>query len=133
MGHLENKASLPEACIPLPRGEPASELSHPQQTGGDGPKGRQPVARTRSQYLLCWFSQALTSARAPLPVIPSRWGLAWEGLLWGQGEHRKGWAEGKALGAGPTLPLWSWHWVPRACEGGTETTNVDPMSSNSLQ
>lgn len=51
-------------------------------------------------------SQALTSARALLAVIPSRRGLGWEQLpapvgtgRHGQGEHRKGWAE--TLGGTP--------------------------------
>lgn len=67
-----------------------SELPYPQQSGGDGPQGRQLVPRTKSQYLLCWISQALTSALRMPAVIPSRWGPAWGRLLWGQVSMDKG-------------------------------------------
>ena len=56
------------------------ELPHPQQSGGDGPQGRQ----HEESIFAVLVSQALTSARALLAVIPSRRGLAWERLPWGR-------------------------------------------------
>lgn len=86
MGHSENRASLPEVCMyasPFPEGSQRPSCPAPNSPEEMVPGGAS-RGHTRSQYLLCCFSQALTSAQAPLAVIPCRWGLAWERLPWGQ-------------------------------------------------